>query len=248
MDKRLQVILENLEQNRLGLDDEFQFKCAGCGKCCKHREDILLTTRDLHNIAGELNLSMENAIERYCETYIGQDSRVPLVRLRPQGSDRVCPLLRDRRCIVHKAKPAVCTLYPLGRAIMRDKDGEDLSSGGISPIYFIQPVTCGSRTHTHTVRAWLDKFGIPAEDEFYAIWNETLFFLSGYFRGLEDKKTPSRVMDLLWGIAFDALYIAYDPDQDLLPQFRRNAASLKALLLNPEASVLAEPRPALTGA
>ena len=47
MDKRMQEILENYEKNALGMDDTFQFKCRECGKCCKNREDILLTIMGL---------------------------------------------------------------------------------------------------------------------------------------------------------------------------------------------------------
>lgn len=60
-----QELVENFEQYRIGLDDTFAFKCRECGKCCKEREDILLNSRDVYNIATALNLTHEQVIEKY---------------------------------------------------------------------------------------------------------------------------------------------------------------------------------------
>ena len=42
MDNRLQEIADNLDKMAIGVDEPFQFHCDMCGKCCIHREDILL--------------------------------------------------------------------------------------------------------------------------------------------------------------------------------------------------------------
>lgn len=225
MDKWRQELAENIDKYILGPDEKFQFKCLGCGKCCKDREDIMLTTRDLYNIAKKLGMTMEGAIETYCDTYIGRDSRIPIVRLQPRGQANACPLLKDKRCSVHDAKPAVCALFPLGRVMMKKTEDSAISAG-----YILQPISCGSRTRTHTVKSWLEKFGIPMEDEFYVLWNETILFLSEYFCGLEEKKVPDFVLEMLWNMTFGALYAAYDTGVDLIPQFRENTSKLKQIL------------------
>lgn len=38
---------EQLGYTELGPDDTFTFHCTQCGKCCIHREDILLSPKDL---------------------------------------------------------------------------------------------------------------------------------------------------------------------------------------------------------
>ena len=101
MDDRTKLVIDALENHTLGLNDTFQFGCRACGKCCKNRDDILLTTRDLYSIAAHLSRTMEYVITRYCEIFIGETSRVPIVRLKPCGEHMACPLLRGRRCIVH---------------------------------------------------------------------------------------------------------------------------------------------------
>ena len=85
MDERLKDIVDNLESMIIGLDEPFKFHCDMCGKCCIHREDILLSPKDIYNMAKELKLSAEDLFKQYCEVYVGQDSRVPVVRLKPRG-------------------------------------------------------------------------------------------------------------------------------------------------------------------
>ncbi len=183
MDNRTEKIYQDMQAGALGLDDTFKFKCRGCGKCCKNREDILLTARDLHNIARDLGRTIPEIVERYCEVYIGGTSRMPVVRLRPTGPDKACPLLRNKRCIVHKSKPIVCALFPLGRAFARpEEDAGDAGTQDIKPQYFMQSNVCGSKEHEQTVRSWLEEFGIPAEDEFYSLWTQAAIAVSTFFR------------------------------------------------------------------
>ena len=224
---------ENLDKYLIGPDDKFQFKCVECGKCCKDRDDIILTTRDLHNIARKLGLTMKDVVEKYCETYIGPDSRVPIVRLLPRGRLQACPLLQGQHCSVHDAKPAVCAMYPLGRVVKFQPDNLPLRAD-----YILQPVSCGSRTRTHTVRSWLEKFGIPVEDEFYVLWNETVFYLREYLHKREEEKQSAEVMDILWHFAFWTLYEAYDTNEELLPRFQQNTSRLKQLLSELEADMM----------
>jgi len=229
MDKRLEKIVENMEQNALGIDDEFHFKCRVCGKCCKNRHDIMLTTRDLYNIAHELHRTTGYVVDRYCEAYIGGSSRIPIVRLKPTGPDQACPLMRDKRCIVHTAKPVVCAIYPLGRAVNFEQMEEN-DETKIKPTYFFQPDACGSRDQVHTVRSWLNQFGIPVEDEFFPLWTEMNTLMSTSFRDLESQNTPDEPMNRLWDIAFFHMYISYDTEKDLMPQYRENMEKIRELL------------------
>ena len=59
MDERLKDIVDNLESMIIGLDEPFKFHCDMCGKCCIHREDILLSPRDIYNMSKELGIKPE---------------------------------------------------------------------------------------------------------------------------------------------------------------------------------------------
>lgn len=157
----IKELKEQLGYEEIGLDDIFVFHCTQCGKCCIHREDILLSPKDLFHIAKKLKITPEVALAQYCETYLGRNSHIPVVRLKPQGSVKRCPLLKNQKCLVHDVKPAVCAMFPIGRYLALPSDGifpenpEELSVG-----YVFNDPECGDRSETHTVREWFHKFNM----------------------------------------------------------------------------------------
>lgn len=89
-------IIKSTGARIVGLDDTFSFHCTECGKCCTEREDILLAPRDLFRAAKECGMTVKDFAMRFCETYIGSDSRLQSVRFKPLGSVRRCPMLENR--------------------------------------------------------------------------------------------------------------------------------------------------------
>ncbi len=230
MDNRLKEIAENLDKMKIDLDGTFRFHCTMCGKCCIHREDILLTPRDIYRMSKELAITPKELFEQYCETYIGGDSRMPIVRLMPRGSVRRCPLLKDRKCMVHHSKPAVCAMFPIGRCLILDpknESPEDLTTGRIE--YIFSNPGCGDNSETHTVREWLHDFNISEEDEFFLKWQQAIFEFGAVFRKTE-KETSDHIMNLMWTATFVGLYLHYDMEQEFMPQFEENVQELIALL------------------
>lgn len=158
MDTRLKEIIENFDKMKIDLDGTFRFHCTMCGKCCIHREDILLTPRDIYRMSKELAITPKELFEQYCETYIGGDSRMPIVRLLPRGSVMRCPLLKDRKCMVHQSKPAVCAMFPIGRCLRMDAKKEipgNLTAGRIE--YIFTDPGCGDNSEIHTVTEGADE-------------------------------------------------------------------------------------------
>ena len=134
---------------KLNLDDTFKFHCTECGKCCKHRNDILLTARDVYNMSKELNISITGLISEYCDVYLGQDSRIPIVRILPRGNVERCPFLKSNKCLVHKAKPTICAMFPVGRCLLLEE---------IKTQYILSKIECGDDSKTYTLREWLRLF------------------------------------------------------------------------------------------
>lgn len=230
MDERLKDIVENLDSMKIGLDEPFKFHCDMCGKYCIHREDILLSPKDIYNMAKELGIKPEELFEQYCEVYVGQDSRVPIVRLKPRGSVKRCPLLKNRKCMVHKSKPTVCAMYPLGRCIVaaNPKEGlKDISQGKFQ--YIFSDPGCGDASETHTVREYLESFGIPVPDEFFIEWQQTVLEMGNIFRKLE-KTVSNETMELVRRAAFIGLYLHYETEKDFMPQFDSNVKNFFDML------------------
>lgn len=230
MDERTKKIVDNFDTMKIGADDPFKFHCTMCGQCCIHREDILLSPSDLYNMAKELDITVTELYKEYCESYVGSDSRMPIVRLRPRGPVKRCPLLKDRKCMVQKAKPAICAMFPIGRYIMAQidpKDPENHIFGGTQYI-FTNP-GCGDDGETHTVREWLESFDIPVEDVAFKKWQQIILELSSVLRDAE-KTTEGRLMELAWRWILVFTYLDYDTQIPFLPQFEKNAENTIALV------------------
>lgn len=223
MDDRAKEILDNLDAMTIGVDEPFQFSCKQCGKCCIHREDILLNPRDVYNMSKELQISPADLVERYCEVYIGPDSRIPIVRLLPRGTVRRCPLLKNRRCMVHKAKPTVCAMFPIGRCLAAKNPEEGLKDISEEQVqYIFMDLGCGDKSETHTPRGYLESFGIPVPDDFFLEWQNVVLRMGDLFRRLETEVKPE-VMQQVWTVAFVGLYLHYEMEEDFIPQFEKNA-------------------------
>jgi len=222
----LKNICENLDTMGLGLDDTFRFKCYGCGKCCKNRQDILLNPRDLFRLAVYLKLTPEQVIAHYGHKYLGQNSCIPLVRLKPVGKNNCCPFLNGNRCAVHASKPIVCALFPLGRYKKRAEENPDAQ---METGYILQPVTCSGHKPT-TVRTHLESFGIPIQDDFFVKWSETLAYLTTFCGEMIRLGASPMGMQLIWKQIEECLYNLYDTSKEFESQFDGNIAALKKVL------------------
>lgn len=194
-----------------------------------NREDILLTPRDIYNMSKELGMRPGDFFHAYCEYYIGSNSRMPIVRLKPRGSVQRCPLLKDRKCSVHKAKPVVCAMFPIGRGIRTEGDVEKNPLSECEIEYIFNDPRCGDNSETHTVREWLTEFGISIDDKFFLKWSNIIRELGSVFRKAEGKLKNS-LMENIWTLTFVKLYLAYDMEKDFLPQFEDNSEDLLALM------------------
>lgn len=87
----------------------------------------------------------------------------------------------------------------------------------------------GDDAESHTVREWLEAFGIPLQDEFYILWQKIIVETSMAFRKLEKKVSP-HVMELTWTAAFAGLYLHYDTGQEFMFQFEENVKNFEELL------------------
>jgi len=229
MDKRLQYIAENLDAMTVGVDEPFKFHCDMCGKCCINREDILLNAKDIYNMAKELQMEPVDMFKKYCETYIGESSRIPIVRIKPRGSIKRCPLMKEHKCSVHKAKPTVCAMFPIGRCIKMDASDQNVEINTSDIRYIFTDPGCGDNSETHTVREWLGEFGIPLEDEFFLAWNRMISELGAIFHKGE-KVLSEEGMMTAWNLTFVKIYLDYDMTKEFLPQFKENAAEVLAVM------------------
>lgn len=165
---------------------------------------------------------MREVVDAYTEIYISRNSCIPIVHLLSNGPKGACPLLSaDGRCSVHDCKPTVCALFPLGRVAINRTDDQAPGEGEMPTIkYILNDHSCGSAKKVNTVRSWLAKFGIPEQDEFYLLWNKVRMSLTPAVMKLEEEKVSEPVLEMLWGVIYETLYLHYDTSQEFMPQFQ----------------------------
>ena len=145
----------------LARDEAFSFACAGCGGCCRGREDIVLSGFDLWRIAARLRLPPRTVARAFCRGSIGRVSRLPVLRLAPVKEERGnCPFLTGNHCAIHDAEPLVCALYPLAQEITKE--------GQVS--YFLQPTQCGGQVIAARVGDYLARYDVPAREATDVRW------------------------------------------------------------------------------
>lgn len=112
-------------------DSEFKAGCNMCGKCCRDREDILLTVADIRNLCIGLNINLPELVTKYLEIYIGDNSKLPLSIINFKSklygsSGTVCPFLKNNNgkylCKVNDFKPNLCRLFPVAKINYIDSD------------------------------------------------------------------------------------------------------------------------------
>ena len=189
----------------LARDEAFSFACAGCGGCCRGREDIVLSGFDLWRIAARLRLPPQIVARGYCRASIGQVSHLPVLRLAPVKENRSnCPFLTENHCAIHDAEPLVCALYPLAQEISRE--GQVIEA---------------------RVQDYLSRYDVPAREALDVRWALTCMELEDEVERLEAVLSPvllRRAQAKLW----QALYYHYDYAQPWLPQLEANLHGLKA--------------------
>ena len=152
----------------LARDEAFSFACAGCGGCCRGREDIVLSGFDLWRIAARLRLPPRTVARAFCRGSIGRVSRLPVLRLAPLKEERGnCPFLTGNHCAIHDAEPLVCALYPLAQEITKD--------GQVS--YFLQPTQCGGQVIAARVGDYLARYDVPAREATDVHWAQVCMAL-----------------------------------------------------------------------
>ena len=133
--------------------------------------------------------------------------------------------------MVHRSKPTVCAMYPIGRClILAGKTAADIDMESVQYI-FNKPECRGSDgTKTQTVREWLEAFDIPIKDEFFLMWQKKIVMdMGSVFREIE-KKISEETMLMLWNAAFVGLYLHYQTELDFMRQFEENVQNFNSLL------------------
>ena len=214
-DKNMEFLLE-IKRNLLEPEDSFEFGCKSCGECCRNRaksnNQILITAVDLFNIAKELDMSTEDAMMKFTECLPGPDSKLPLLYL-TERLDGSCRLLRKGKCMVHKSKPVVCRVYPLGRG-----------STGKEFFYFKQD-GCKGDGQTVKLKDYIEQFNLTALDDACMLWSKLTIAATLYMQKLGGK---SQTVKEFYEDCFYSFYVGYDMEKSVEDNLTERIAYLES--------------------
>jgi Fe-S-cluster containining protein len=88
------------------------FKCTGCGECCRWSGAVLLTDRDIVEMASLLELPEQEFIDHHTRL---APNRIQLA-LR-DNTDGSCSFLDGDRCRIYEAHPEQCRSFPFAWSV-----------------------------------------------------------------------------------------------------------------------------------
>jgi uncharacterized protein len=155
--------------------ETFRFACHGkvsCFNLCCRDLNQALTPYDVLCLKNYLNVSSQEFIRTYAIMTTGPSTGLPVVSLRfGDDAEKRCPFVTPGGCSVYAARPSSCRIYPLARALRRDR-----SDGRISEHFAVvrEPHCQGlGQQGTQTVRQWVADQGL----ETYLEMNDALMEL-----------------------------------------------------------------------
>lgn len=177
-----QVSLDEISDGKLyGLNDMVRAdcgECEGCSACCHGMGNtIVLDPLDIHRLSMELGKTFEEMINHQIELHVVDGMILP--NLKMDGKGEACVFLNDEgRCSIHRARPGICRLFPLGRYY---------ENRGFQ--YFLQIHECKKQNRTKTkVKKWIDTPDLKQNQEFIAKWHFFLKDLQEKVESSEDEK------------------------------------------------------------
>ena len=149
---------QNCDAVALGCDD-----CSGCSACCHDMgNSIQLDPYDVYRISKEIGKSFQEMIEHEISLSVVDGTILP--HLKMQENTTSCIFLNEQgRCKIHRERPGICRLFPLGRIY-------DDSDVGFS--YFLQVHECQKQNRSDVVIAdWLGIERLKIYEKFIADWH-----------------------------------------------------------------------------
>lgn len=167
---------------RLGCND-----CSGCSACCQGMSDtIILDPYDMHLLTSGLNASFDSLMEKYIELRLVDGIILPNLLMDP-NTDRCNFLSKEGRCTIHKIRPGICRLFPLGRIYDHG-----------SYAYFLQKDECKKTNRSKVkISKWLGYPDFAEYEKFVADWHYFIKDLTDELSKNTDQKQLQKIQYML---------------------------------------------------
>ncbi|MBQ1392311.1 MAG: YkgJ family cysteine cluster protein [Lachnospiraceae bacterium] len=155
--------------------------CQNCSDCCKGMGNtIQLDPLDVSRLCKDTENTMQGLLQTGAIQLTVVDGLI-LPSMGMQGEKSACYFLNEKgRCSIHKSRPGICRLFPLGRYY---------ENGVFS--YFLQANECSMKNRSKIkVEKWLDTPNIVKYETFVTNWHYLLKDIEQWLQenGMENQK------------------------------------------------------------
>lgn len=201
--------------------------CTGCKSVCCYGmgSTIVLDPYDVHRLTAELQTTFEELLKDKLE--INYVDKIMLPNLKMAENTGGCSFLsEEKRCAIHKARPSMCRLFPLGRYWEDEAHFK----------YILQTGQCKKSNLTKIkVKKWLDTPNLEQYNEYLIVWHRYIkrieAAVSQIQQGMnvsEDGITDSKKLELaatqiktICLYTLKTFYATPYPDEDFFESFKK---------------------------
>lgn len=187
--------------------------CKGCSDCCHGMGDsVVLDPLDIFRLTVGTGMSFQELLIK--KVALGVVDGIVLPHLNMSGKNGACVFLDENgRCSVHKTRPGICRLFPLGRYY--DEHGFR---------YFLQKDECRNNNRTKVkVKKWIDTPEPVRYERFIMQWHEFLECQQKNFKDADEIQQRMISMNIL-----NMFYLKpYSAEEDFYMQFENRLKDVK---------------------
>lgn len=200
---------------KLGCQD-----CAGCSACCRGMgASIVLDPLDVYRITSFLGRCFEEMLSNEFELNVVDGIILPNLKM---SEEQGCSFLnKEGRCSIHKYRPGICRIFPLGR-YYQDHDFK----------YFLQKDECAKKNRTKVkVEKWVDVPDYDRYKEFLIHWHYFLNDVEELMTEHEDDNFNKQCCLLILRLFY---MNPYDSQRDFYEQFDERMSKMRKALSGAE--------------
>ena len=151
------ILYSSNEMARLGCNE-----CSGCSSCCRGMgQSILLDPYDLYQLQAATGQTFAQLMQEKIELHVEDGLILPSIKMQ-SGLDACGFLNSENRCSIHRYRPGLCRLFPLGR----NYDEKGLR-------YFLLDDACKIPNRTKVkIKKWLGIDQITKYERFLIDWHD----------------------------------------------------------------------------
>lgn len=188
--------------------------CQGCSACCqKMGQSIILDPLDIYRLIFGLQQTFEQLLADKIELNVVDGIILP--NLKMSGAEEKCAFLNDEgRCSIHRVRPGICRLFPLGRYY----DGKSFQ-------YFLQVHECKKENRTKVkVKKWIDTPDLKKNEKYISDWHYFLVDTQKILMELQNEEKAKKINMLLLQTFF---LEPYHSEEEFYTQFYGRLEKIK---------------------